>query len=96
MICIPQKIAFTMLPCRKQSEIGVVQRLKVANEQLEKEPRKRLWESMSSEKEVPWKHLLAEAGGGSDHCSSHPVNNIPYFCHISLTLKFYLLICHSL
>lgn len=70
MICIPQKIAYTMLPCRKQSDTGVVQKLKVATEQLENYPQKRLWESISSEKEVPWKRFLAEAGGGSDYCSS--------------------------
>jgi mlo protein len=70
MICIPEKIAFTMLPCRKQSDTAVVGRMKVVNDQGEKHARKRVLESMSSEQEVPWKRLLAEAGGGTEHCSS--------------------------
>jgi hypothetical protein len=78
MICIPEKIAFTMLPCRKQSDTAVVKRMKVVNDQEEKHARKRLLESMSSEQEVPWKRLLAEAGGGTEHCSSKHVNTTPY------------------
>lgn len=61
-----------MLPCRKQSATAAPS-VKVANDQGKKEARRLVWESMSSEQEVPWRRILAAEGGGTatDHCSSH-------------------------
>lgn len=63
-----------MLPCKKNDT--AVESMKVDNG--EEQGRKRLWESMSSEQEVPWRRVLAGAAGDSNHCSSVHVNTTPY------------------
>jgi len=62
MICISKKLAGTMLPC-EENDSGDI---KVEGEERS---RKILWESMSSEQEVPWRRVLA-AAESSEHCSS--------------------------
>jgi hypothetical protein len=55
-----------MLPCKKNDT--VVESVKVDNG--EQHGGKRLWESVSSEQEVPWRRVLAGAGEDSNHCNS--------------------------
>ena len=61
-ICISKKVAYSMLPCDKKK----VSVLKFVDDEMH---RKLLWASMSSNEQVPWRHVLASIVGGQDHCS---------------------------
>ena len=56
-----------MLPCKKEIDSSDI-KVEGDNDQEKEHMQKNLWESMSTEQEVPWRRVLA-AFEGSQHCS---------------------------
>lgn len=76
MICIPKKIAYIMLPCKKEIDSRDIKE-EGDNDQEKERMKKILWESMSTEQEVPWRRVL-DTSEGSQHCSSSHVKAKPF------------------
>eukprot|EP01018_Ginkgo_biloba_P029335 Gb_05044 [translate_table: standard] len=69
-ICVSKHLAYTMLPCKKEG--GYDDKKETPNDggrddDGQHRRRKLLWGAMPSSEEVPWRRVLAAAGG--DHCS---------------------------
>ena len=65
-----------MLPCKKEIDSSDI-KVEGDNDQEKEHMQKILWESMSTEQEVPWRHVLV-ASKGNGYCSSTHVKATPY------------------